>query len=278
MKPALTYNWTESLSRWSQIPNGEELKHIQNEIISRRLKLSFGHHLMNLGYLAGALDTQACLIKHEINIAHNSINTHTADLHTADLHKKDTNDELGSNTIGLIAEYDQLPIFTNSVDAVVMNHELEFASDPHQVLREIHRVLMPNGNLVLSVFNPVSLFLFDKIWPFKVESPLWHARMFSIARIKDWLVLLGFEIVEQDYCCYSSLLSTKKQADNWMQTALKTYLPKVGSVCIITAKKREWPLTPIRPKIKFKSSFQPVVSRVSSRSNQAKSSDITLNK
>ncbi|MDU0111972.1 hypothetical protein RT723_02920 [Psychrosphaera aquimarina] len=39
MKPALTYTWTESLSQWEQIPTGKELKHIQNDIIRRRLKL-----------------------------------------------------------------------------------------------------------------------------------------------------------------------------------------------------------------------------------------------
>jgi len=260
MKPALTYNWTESLSKWTQILNGEELKHIQNEIISRRLKLSFGHHLIKLGYLSSALDTQSCLIKHQINIAPSEDNSSLA----------------GTSAIGLIAEYDQLPLLTNSVDSVVMNHELEFASDPHQVLREIHRVLMPNGNLVLSVFNPISLFTLHKIWPFKVESPLWRARMFSIARIKDWLILLGFEVVEQNYCCYSSLLS-KQQSNNWLQKKLQKYLPKTGSICIITAKKREWPLTPIRSKMSFKSSFQPVISRASSNANQA-DSKIFLNK
>jgi ubiquinone/menaquinone biosynthesis C-methylase UbiE len=247
MKPALTYNWTESLSRWDQIFTGEELKHIQNEIISDRLKLSYGHYLIKLGHLSSTLDTQSCLIKHQINIASNIVKP---------------------NVVGLIAEYDELPLLTNSVDIVLMNHELEFSSDPHQVLREIHRVLMPSGNLVLSVFNPISLFMLHKIWPFKSESPLWRARMFSIARIKDWLILLGFEIIEQEYCCYSSLL-TKQQSDNWLQKKLKKYLPKIGSICIITAKKREWPLTPIRSNVKFKSSFQPVVSRASSRATKA---------
>ena len=248
MKPALTYNWTESLSRWEQIFTGEELKHIQNEIISRRLKLSYGHFLIKIGHLSSTLDTQSCLIKHQVNVA---------------------SDLVTPSVIGLLAQYDELPLLSNSVDSVLMTHELEFANDPHQVLREVHRVLLPNGNLVLSVFNPISLFMLHKIWPFKIESPLWRVRMFSIARIKDWLDLLGFEIIEQDYCCYSSLL-TKQKSGNWMQTKLKKYLPKIGSVCIITAKKREWPLTPIRSKIKFKPSFQPVVTRLSSRTSQSK--------
>ncbi|MBU2918986.1 class I SAM-dependent methyltransferase [Psychrosphaera sp. F3M07] len=245
MKPALTYTWTESLSQWEQIPTGKELKHIQNDIIRRRLKLSFGHHLVKLGHLTNALDTKSCLIKHQINLAPSFVKPHL---------------------LGVFAEFDQLPFLSNSVDVVLMNHELEFASDPHQVLREIHRVLMPNGNLVMSVFNPFSLFIVNKLWPFKTQSPLWNARLFSIPRIKDWLVLLGFEIIEQEYCCYSTFLS-KKDTENWLQKLIRKYLPKVGSVCIITAKKREWPLTPIRSKVRFNTTFQPVVSRASSNSS-----------
>lgn len=273
MKSALTYIGTESLSHWSQILTGEELKHIQNEIIRHKLKLSFGHHLVKLGHLSSALDTSSCLIKHQVNVAPNNLTTKIA----------------SSNEINLLSEFDQLALANNSVDLVLMNHELEFAYDPHQVLREIHRVLMPNGNLVLSVFNPFSLFVLSKLWPFKSKSPLWQARLFSISRIKDWLELLGFEITEQDYCCYSTLLSSKeslnqevsnndasnkksinKNGKNYMQVLLKKYLPNLGSVCIITAKKREWPLTPIRSKHSFKSTFQPAVSRTSSNPSKVK--------
>lgn len=273
MKSALTYIGTESLSHWSQILTGEELKHIQNEIIRHRLKLSFGHHLVKLGHLSSELDTNSCLIKHQVNVAPNHLST------TA----------VGSHEINLLSEFDQLALATNSIDLVLMNHELEFACDPHQVLREIHRVLMPNGNLVLSVFNPFSLFILSKLWPFKTQSPLWQARLFSISRIKDWLELLGFEITEQEYCCYSTLLSNKtflnqdlsnsqtsnkgvlnKNVSNWLQVVLKKYLPKIGSVCVITAKKREWPLTPIRSKRRFNSAFQPAVSRTSSNPSKVK--------
>lgn len=248
MKPALNYNWTESLSQWQQILTGEELKHIQNEIISRRLKISFGHHLIKLGHLSCALDTTSCLINHQVNV----LATHST-----------------PSQAGLVAEFDQLSMLTNSVDLVLMNHELEFASDPHQVLREVHRVLMPNGNLVLSVFNPFSFFILNKLWPFKSSSPLWHARLFSVGRIKDWLTLLGFEIVEQEYCAYSAFLSAKPN-NLWLQRMMQKYLSKLGSVCIITARKREWPLTPIRKKVRFKSSFRPAVSRASSNSVKVK--------
>jgi ubiquinone/menaquinone biosynthesis C-methylase UbiE len=288
MKSALTYTGIESLSHWSQILTGDELKHIQNQIISHRLKLSFGHHLIKLGHLSSALDTSSCLIKHQVNVAPSPA---VPELNIANKNIAGTN-KPDANPINLFSEFDELALATNSVDLVLMNHELEFSNDPHQVLREVHRVLMPSGDLVLSVFNPFSLFMLSKIWPFKTKSPLWQARMFSIGRIKDWLDLLGFEIIEQEYCCYSSLFfnnkelkntelknkelnnkESNKSATNWLQQVLKKYLPQIGSVCIITAKKREWPLTPIRSRNSFKSAFQPAVSRASSQSAKVENSD-----
>jgi ubiquinone/menaquinone biosynthesis C-methylase UbiE len=40
-----------------------------------------------------------------------------------------------------------LPLAANSIDLVVMPHTLEFAPDPHQMLREVERVLVPEGQV-----------------------------------------------------------------------------------------------------------------------------------
>ena len=58
---------------------------------------------------------------------------------------------------------DALPIKSESVDVVVLSHTLEHASHPHEVLREAHRILIPEGYVVITGFNPTSL------WG------LWHA-------------------------------------------------------------------------------------------------------
>ena len=51
----------------------------------------------------------------------------------------------------------QLPFAANSIDLVVMPHVLEFYDDPHQILREVERILIPEGQIVLTGFNPYSL-------------------------------------------------------------------------------------------------------------------------
>src|SRR3954453_19060267 len=40
------------------------------------------------------------------------------------------------------ADYDALPIATNSVEAVLLPHTLEHAPRPHELLREVDRVLV----------------------------------------------------------------------------------------------------------------------------------------
>ena len=82
------------------------------------------------------------------------------------------------------------------VDAFCLAHELDFAKDPHQILREVDRTIMPNGYVVITGFNPFSLCGLFKYLPINKGSVLHDARFFSCARVKDWLQLLGFEIVD----------------------------------------------------------------------------------
>jgi len=238
MKPALGYNWIEPVVRWEDIPNGHLLKSLETNMLGPNLKYCFGHHLLKVGNLASELDCSASLINHQVNLAPTS---------------------MGYSSIGVQGEFDELPFQEHSIDAVVISHVLEFCPDPHQVLREAHRVLLPNGNLLLTVFNPISLLILSKIWPFKAKKAFWRGRWFTIGRIKDWLNLLGFEVIEENYGCYSALLKTKAIDRGKMSQLLHQLAPKLGSVCVITAKKREWPLTPIRPRLRVKPVFNPAV-------------------
>jgi SAM-dependent methyltransferase len=52
---------------------------------------------------------------------------------------------------------DELPIDSASLDLVLLPHILEFSEQPHAILREVERVLMPEGSLLISGFNPHSL-------------------------------------------------------------------------------------------------------------------------
>lgn len=94
----------------------------------------------------------------------------------------------------IIALADELPIASNSIDLLLMPHTLEFERDHHQVLREVERVLKPEGQLYFLGFNPLSLF---SIWRcFSLRQ--WRVapgcgRFITSWRILDWLSLLKFE-------------------------------------------------------------------------------------
>ncbi|MGZ5042461.1 MAG: class I SAM-dependent methyltransferase, partial [Usitatibacter sp.] len=95
---------------------------------------------------------------------------------------------------GLYAKSHELPIATQSVDLVVMPHALEFAAQPHEILREVDRVMMPEGRLVIVGFNPWSLWgLRSSVGFSRGEAP-WNGRFVSLPRVKDWLALLGFDV------------------------------------------------------------------------------------
>jgi SAM-dependent methyltransferase len=57
----------------------------------------------------------------------------------------------------LYADPAYLPFAENSIDLIVLPHVLEFSDNPHPILREAYRVLRPEGQVVLSGFNPFSL-------------------------------------------------------------------------------------------------------------------------
>lgn len=137
------------------------------------------------------------------------------------------------------AKFEELPIATQSIDLLVLPHCLEYAQDPHQVLREAERVLRPEGRLVISGFNPWSL------WGarHRLGRDDWlpeSGRLISLARLKDWLKLLSFELDRGYFGCYAPPLSTQKwlQRYAFMEKAGDRWWPVGGAVYIVSAVKR----------------------------------------
>lgn len=100
-----------------------------------------------------------------------------------------------------------LPIASQSLDLLALPHVLEFSSHPHQVLREAERVLRPEGRVLISGFNPISLWGMRRfsVTHIRRSAPThpWHGRFIHLARIKDWLALMGFELVGCRMACYA---------------------------------------------------------------------------
>ena len=56
--------------------------------------------------------------------------------------------------VDLVSVPEDLAVATDSIDAVFLPHVLETTEDPHAVLREVDRILRPDGHVVVAGFNP----------------------------------------------------------------------------------------------------------------------------
>ncbi|HEY8908056.1 MAG TPA: methyltransferase domain-containing protein, partial [Rhodoferax sp.] len=61
-----------------------------------------------------------------------------------------------SSRAAFVTEFFALPFPANSLDLLVLPHTLELTADPHGALREVERVLVPEGRVVICGLNPVS--------------------------------------------------------------------------------------------------------------------------
>jgi SAM-dependent methyltransferase len=147
------------------------------------------------------------------------------------------------------ADFRDLPIAGNSVDLILLPHVLEFTEHPHQVLREVARVLVSEGHVVIACFNPWSLWGFRRAFNSRDGYP-WCGRFISVLRLKDWLALLGFEIVAGRMNCYLPPFSGQKWIDRFqfMEKAGDRWWPMAGGVYFMQAVKRVRGMRLIMPK------------------------------
>jgi len=171
--------------------------------------------------------------------------------------------------IAVITRYEELPFASASIDLVVMPHILEFAQEPHQVLREVDRVLVPEGQVVITGFNPASLWGLRQATARLGVSPFLPARsqFIALTRLKDWLKLLSFEVNRGRFGCYAPWARSERWLSRWrfMEKAGDRWWPVLGSVYLLTAIKRVRGMRLIGPAWKRKeervSTLVPVANR-----------------
>ncbi len=142
----------------------------------------------------------------------------------------------------VIESYEELPVATESVDLIVLPHVLEFVGDPHQVLREVDRVLRPDGRAIIVGFNPISLWgIGQSIGRLRSKPPLPPDEHFiGLPRLKDWCKLLSFEIQAGSYGCYRPLVASDKwlARTEFLEKAGDRWWPICGAVYSVTVVKR----------------------------------------
>lgn len=232
MRPAVTNKALLEPKGWQEVAQGEWLKEQLEQVISPMLTKFFGYYLLALGPLGGELDLNGAQVRRTLRVhqwAEADLRTHLC----------------------------QLPFQANAVDACVMPFCLDYCVDPHQLIREAHRVVIPDGHLLVAGFNPLSPLLAGKLLPRHKHKAPWNGRSFTRHRVKDWLQLLGCEIVDEKKLVWSSLIGSSQHSELGQQWGEK-YFPFLASVYVVLAKKREVPLTPAKPVWKRMGKLKPV--------------------
>lgn len=131
-----------------------------------------------------------------------------------------------------------MPLRDETMSTIIVPHVLERHHLPHQVLRETNRVLMPEGHVILTGFNPLSLIGLQRLVFKRAACP---GNYFSIKRSSDWLQLLGFEIVASSTFAYAPLIKNKRlrTAFNFLNSIGDRWLPMLGGGYMITARKKQ---------------------------------------
>ncbi len=188
--------------------------------------------MLKLGGLSCELTSCNCNIQHQVNL--------------------DSKNPLHN----VIADRYELPFLEKSFDAVVMSHQLEYAEDPHRLLREVDRVMIDDGYLIITGFNPMSFTGLASLMPWRKNNFPWSGRMFTPNRIKDWLGVLNYQVVYADtYALFP--MKRYRTMWTWLESSIGDWASPMGSLYFIVARKRTYPLKPIKPHWRLKKKLTP---------------------
>ncbi|WP_250658332.1 class I SAM-dependent methyltransferase [Alkalimarinus coralli] len=168
----------QTFEQWFQTPLGRVLLSDQRRNIERLIGRMFGYQQLEM------------LVSHRLPMGNSSSLGHTI------MAVPQWQPDMPENV--LVTESHELGLCHDSIDLAILHHTLDFASSPHQALREVSRVVRGSGHILIVGFNPLSMWGVRKLLSRKKKAP-WNGRFISGYRIEDWLNLLDFEICSTHY-------------------------------------------------------------------------------
>ncbi|MBE7367986.1 methyltransferase domain-containing protein [Ramlibacter sp. HM2] len=216
------------MQQWFETPPGKYLLAWERAEFDRAVGDIFGYHALQLGL--PDLDTLAANRMPHKWLA-------LGEMPTAE----------GAVRPDIVTDFSALPFEENSLDLVVLPHSLELNLDPHATLREVERVLVPEGKVVICCLNPASLWglrqrrahLYRSLGFGELYLPD-AGEFIGYWRLRDWLRLLNFDVESSTFGCYRPALSTEKWLGRfaWMDAVGERSWPIFGAVYFIVAVKR----------------------------------------
>lgn len=207
------------LGRWFDSPQGGAVLEAERGLLRGVLERLFGYHVLQLGCCAEHSLIESSPAGHKIVFAPSY--------------------QPGS---GLpVADIEELPLPTESMDGVLIHHALDFTGDCHRLLREATRVLRPGGRLLILGFNPLSLWGLWRLFRRRSQVP-WRGRFIARSRLTDWCRLLDLQVEHS-----ASALHFFASGGRWEGISQQLHSP-LGGVYLLNCIKQVAPITPIMPR------------------------------
>ena len=214
----------ESLDGWLHTPPGQYLLEWEQTQLDRVVADLFGFHALQLGMpvLEGLRANR---------MPHRWVGSEKVMLGRTDL----------------VLDPTALPFPDQSLDLVVLPHTLELSEDPHATLREVYRVLVPEGKVVVCGFNPASWWGARQRWVHLAQRLGLNSaflpqtgEFIGYWRLRDWMRLLGLEIQGGRFGCYRPAVLSSRWLERfaWMDDAGDRWWPILGAVYLLVASKR----------------------------------------
>jgi SAM-dependent methyltransferase len=215
---------SQELAAWFAASPGARVVRHERELVAEMVGDLFGYHLLQLGELGVDMaHLDACPVKRKILVSGRP-------------------DAAGAPL--LVADSQALAVASDSVDAVILAHTLDFSPDPQRVLREVERVLIAEGRVIVIGFNPFSLWgLWRLVRRWRGDVP-WCGHFLSYPRLNDWLNLLGLDVERSDVMEFRP--PTRSDRFDGFERLGRRAWPMAAGVYVVRAVKRVSRVTPLR--------------------------------
>ena len=235
------------LGEWLQTAPGQCLLQGEQYCLDQAVADVFGYHALQLG-LVELQGLRSNRMPHRW-AASDALHEATPSAFQA-AHDSDLVAAPGDKALALYCDFDALPFPNHSLDLVILPHALELSRDPHLTLREVERVLVPEGRVMILGFNPVSMWgLRQRLGRARRAVALAGGGKLFLPRageflgywrLRDWLRLLSFEVEGGRFGCFRPPYNSARWLERsaWMERVGERWWPVFGAVYFLVAVKR----------------------------------------
>lgn len=216
-----------SLNHWWQSHAGRLLLDNERHSLNACVERLHGNYLMQLGVAEAITPFKTCSLQHQFGLA-----------------------PVVAEGSAVCALLESLPLSAEVVDVAVLQHSLDFSTNPHQLLREVARVLTPHGHVLIVGFNPLSCYgVYQIFMRYIIPRPNWCHHSLRLSRVQDWLRLLDFQTLQVQRGFVRPPLQHQgiMRQLKWLDSLAAWLSLPLGGYYVIVAQKHIAPLTPVKP-------------------------------